>query len=287
MILITGASGIVGGKVLQEVAKSGNPVRAMYRSKEDAAKVLSGVQPVIADFGDAESLRGALNGVDTVYLVCSPVPQLVEWEGNMIDACKKANVERVVLNSALGAGSYSKSFPSWHAKVEQRLTASGLGWTILRPNSFMQNVVSYYAPTIRSQNAFYSSVGSARMSYIDVRDIAAIAAQALTTDRHAGKTHELNGPEALSAAEVAGKISRLVGRSVQYVDIPAEAQRKSLHGVGMPDWQVNALLELQEYYTQGNGAQVDGLVEELLGRPAIRIDQYLAENLDAFCEQAA
>jgi len=86
---------------------------------------------------------------------------------------------------------------------------------------------------------------------------------------------------------VAGKISRLAGRSVQYVDIPFEAQRKSLRGMSMPEWQVNALLELQEYYTQGNGAQVDGLVEKLLSRPPIRMDEYLAENADAFREQAA
>ena len=97
---------------------------------------------------------------------------------------------------------------------------------------------------------FYSSVGSACMSYIDVRDIAAIAAKSLTADSHAGKTYELNGPEALTAADVAGKISRLTGRGVRYVDIPFEALRKSLQGMGMPEWQVNALLELQEYYTQ-------------------------------------
>lgn len=287
MILVTGASGLVGGRVLQEVTKSGGPVLAMYRSREDASRVPSGVRAVIADFADSDSLRRALDGVDTVYLVCSPVPQLVELEGSMIDACKKTQVQRVVLNSALGAGSYAKSFPSWHAKVEEGLVSSGLGWTILRPNSFMQNVGAYYAPTIRSQNAFYSSMGSARMSYIDVRDIVAIAAKALTTNNHAGKTYELNGPEALSAADVAGKISRVVGRSVQYVDIPFEAQRKLLMGLGMPEWQVNALLELQEYYTEGTGAQVDGLVEELLGRTAIRMDQYIAENIDAFREQAA
>ena len=226
----------------------------------------SGVTAAVADFADGDSLRRVLEGVDSIYLVCSPVPQLVEWEGNMIEACKKMNVKRVVLNSALGAGNYAKSFPSWHAKVEDRLTSSGLSWTILRPNSFMQNVVTYYAPTIRSQNAFYSSVGSACMSYIDVRDIAAIAAKSLTADSHAGKTYELNGPEALTAADVAGKISRLTGRGVQYVDIPFEAQRKSLQGMGMPEWQVNALLELQEYYTQGNGAQVDGVVEKLTGQ---------------------
>ncbi len=287
MILVTGASGMVGGKVLQEVAKNGKSVRAMYRSKEDASKAPSGVTAVVADFADADSLRRALEGVDSIYLVCSPVPQLVEWEGNMIDACQKANVKRVVLNSALGAGNCANSFPSWHAKVEDRLTSSGPGWTILRPNSFMQNVVTYYASTIRSQNAFYSSLGCARTSFIDVRDIAVIAAKCLTTDSHAGKTYELNGPEALSAADVASKISQLTGRSVQYLDIPFEAQRKSLRGMGMPEWQVNALLELQEFYTQGKGAEVDGLTEKLLGRPAIPMDQYLAENIDAFREQAA
>jgi uncharacterized protein YbjT (DUF2867 family) len=287
MILITGASGLVGGRVLREVVRSGNPVRAMYRSQDHASKASSDVKAVTADFADAESLRRALDGIDTVYVVCSPVPQLVEWEGNMIDACRQAQVKRIVLNSALGAGNYAKSFPSWHAKVEDQLVSSGLSWTILRPNSFMQNVGSHFASTIRSQNAFYSSLGSARMSYIDVRDIAVIAAKVLTMDIHGGKTYELNGPEALSSGEVAAKISRLVGRSVRYVDIPFEAQRKSLLGLGMPEWQVNALLELQEYYTQGNGGQVDGLVEKLLGRPAIRMDQYLAENADSFREQAA
>src|ERR1700731_3781413 len=114
MILITGGSGNVGGAVLREVLKSGSGVRAMIRSKEDSAKVPQGAATVIADFADKQSLRRALEGVDIVYLVCSPVRELVELESNMIDACREARVKHVVQNSALGAGAFPKSFPSWH-----------------------------------------------------------------------------------------------------------------------------------------------------------------------------
>jgi len=238
MILVTGASGSAGGAVLKEVLKTNKPLRAMYRSPEDAAKAPANVPAAIADFGDKPSLRRVLEGVDKVYLVCAPVRQLVELEGNMVDACRETGVRHVVLNSALGAGEYSKSFPSWHHKVEEKLKASGLEYTILRPNSFMQNILTYYAPTIRTQAAFYAGMENARTSFIDVRDIAVVATKALTAPGHTGKTYELNGPEALTYAEVAAKISRASGRKVQYVDIPVERQRQSMLDQHMPEWQV-------------------------------------------------
>ena len=110
MILVTGASGTAGGSVLREVLKTNQPSRAMYRSREDAAKVPANVPAVIADFADKPSLRRALEGVDAVYLVCSPVRELVELESNMVDACRETGVRHVVLNSALGAGDYSNVF---------------------------------------------------------------------------------------------------------------------------------------------------------------------------------
>lgn len=140
MILITGASGSVGGAVLREVAASRAEFRAMYRSKDDAVKAPAGTRTVIADFSDRASLGRALEGIERVYIVCSPVQQLVELESNMIDACAAARVKHVVLNSALGAGDYPKSFPSWHRKVEDKLKSSGLSFTIIRPNSFHQNI---------------------------------------------------------------------------------------------------------------------------------------------------
>jgi uncharacterized protein YbjT (DUF2867 family) len=287
MILITGASGTVGRAVLAEVARSGQKHRAMYRSKAAAANAPAGTEAVIADFSDKASLAPAFRGVESVYIVCSPIPELVQLEGNAIEASAAAGVGRIVLNSALGAGDYPKSFPGWHRKVEDMLKASNVAHCILRPNSFLQNLVTYYAPSVRAQGAFYSSMGNARTSYVDVRDIAVVAAKALQTSEHDGKTYELNGPEALTCAEVAERISRYAGTGVQYVDIPAEAQRKAMMDQGMPEWQATALLELQEYYTSGRGGDLDGVLPGLIGRPPITIDQFLNEFAGEFRGHAA
>jgi uncharacterized protein YbjT (DUF2867 family) len=150
MILVTGASGGVGGKVLAEVARRGDKHCAMCRSQAEAAKAPAGTETVIADFADKASLAEALRGVESVYLVCSPIPDLVQLETNAIEASEAAGVRRIVLNSALGAGDYGKSFPSWHRKVEDRLRSTKMAYCILRPNSFMQNILMYYAPSIRA-----------------------------------------------------------------------------------------------------------------------------------------
>jgi uncharacterized protein YbjT (DUF2867 family) len=287
MILITGANGTVGRAVLAEVARSGEKHRAMYRSKEEAAKAPAGTEAVVADFSDKASLVPALRGVESIYLVCSPIPELVQLEGNAIEACEAAGVRRIVLNSALGAGDYGKSFPSWHRRVEDKLKAANIAHCILRPNTFLQNLVTYYAPSIRAQGAFYGAMGNARTSYVDVRDIAAVAAKALRNSEHEGKTYELNGPEALTCAEVAERISRHAGIAARYVDIPAAEQRKAMLDQGMPDWLVTALLDLQEYYTGGRGGALDGVLEGLLGRPPITIDRFLMEFASQFRSHAA
>jgi uncharacterized protein YbjT (DUF2867 family) len=287
MILVTGASGTVGKAVLNEVARSEVKHKAMYRSAEEAAKAPAGTTTVVADFSKKETLAPALRDVDGVYLVCSPIPDLVQLESNMIDASVAASVKHIVLNSALGAGDHPKSFPSWHRKVEDKLKSTGISFTILRPNSFHQNVVTHFAPSIRAQGVFYSSMGQARVSFLDVRDIALVAAKALAGGQHSGKTYELSGPEALSYAQIADKISKHTGRTVQYVDIPAEAQRKAMLDQGMPAWQVDALLDLQEYYTSGKGGIVDQVLPSLLGRSPITIDRFLSEFAREFRTQAA
>ena len=283
MILITGASGNTGRAVLDEVRRSGAAHRAMYRSEDDAKRAPAGTHAVIADFADKESLRKALDGVDVVFLVCSPIPQLVEFESNVIDASRDTGVKHIVLNSALGAGDYPKSFPSWHRAVEDKLRTSGLGYTIFRPNSFMQNIVAFDAPSIRQQGAFYAAMDDARISYLDLRDISAAVAKALISPKdHSGQVYELNGPQAVTQSELAAKISQACGRPVKFVDIPEEAQRKAMLEQGMPEWQVDALLGLQRYYTGGQGGEVTNVLPSVLGRPPITLDQFLAEFKDSF-----
>lgn len=277
MILITGATGTVGYAVLMEVVHSGVKHRAMYRSRQEAAYAPVASDTVIADFSDKASMAAALKGVESVFLVCSPTPELVQLEGNAIEACEAAGVRRIVLSSALGAADLGKSFPSWHRKVEDKLKATKITHCILRPNSFQQNVLHFYAPSVRSRGAFYGSLGNARVSYVDVRDIATVAAKALQGGQHDGKTYGLNGPEALTCAEVAEKITKNTGIAARYIDIPVEQQRKTMLDQGMPTWQVQALIDLQEYYKRGKGATVDGVLQGLLGRPPRTLDKLLTE----------
>ena len=291
MILVTGSSGTVGkavvGEVAQQSAKTGEKYRALYRSPTAAAKAPAGTPAVVADFSKKLTLPPVLKGVTSVFLVCSPIPQLIEMEWNMIDACAAAGVKHIVLLSALGARDYRKSFPSWHRTVEDKLKTTKISFTILRPNSFHQNVLTYYAPSVRSQGVFHASMGKARVSFLDARDIAAVAAKALAGGEHSGKTYELNGPEALSYPELAEKITKQTGCHAQYVDIPIEAQRKAMLERGMPEWQANAVLDLQAYYVSGKGAGVDNLLAKLLDRPPITMDQFLAEFAGEFRQPEA
>lgn len=289
MNLITGATGLMGRAVMDEAQRANLPIAVMYRDAADAKKAPAGMATVIADYSDKESLRAAFTGMDVVYLVCSPIPQLVELENDAIDVCVEQGVRQVVLNSALGAEDFPKSFPSWHRKVEDRLKGSGLKYTILRPNSFMQNLLLSVAPTVRAQGAFYAAMADAKLSFIDVRDIAAAVTRVLQEPQaHAGKIYELNGPEALSYADVAKKVSQAAGRPVKYVDISETTQQKAMLEQGMPEWLVTALLDLQKYYTrEGKGGDVTDMLSRLLGPTARTLDKFLEENKDKFVEQAA
>jgi uncharacterized protein YbjT (DUF2867 family) len=289
MILITGASGNVGGAVLSEAMKTREKVRAMYRSEADAAKAPAGVEAVVADFSDRESLRRALRGVETVFLVCSPIPDLVKLESSMVDACKEADVRRIVKNSAMGAGEVEGSFPNWHKAVENRIEQSGIAHTILRPDTFMQNIPAFYAPTIRTQGAFFSASKNSHIGFIDVRDIAAVAVKALTLGPQETRSdaYELTGPEGLTYADLAARISRVAGRPVQYVDLPPAELKKGMLGSGMPEWQAEALIRLVGYYTSRTREVLNDNVKKILGREARNMDDFLRENADAFREQAA
>ena len=291
MILITGASGNVGGAVLSEAVKTKATVRAMYRSEADAAKAPggAGAEVVIADFGNADSLRRALKGVETVFLVCSPIPDLVKLESNVVDACREAGVRRIVKNSAMGAGEVEGSFPNWHKAVEERIEKSGIPHTILRPDTFMQNIPAFYAPTIRTQGMFYSASGNAHVGFIDVRDIAAVAAKALTLGPEETRSHtyELTGPEGITYADLAERISRVTGRAAKYVDLPPAELKKGMLASGMPEWQAEALIRLVGYYTSRKHEMLNDNVQKILGRPARNIDDFLRENANAFGEQAA
>src|SRR6201997_465960 len=225
MILITGASGNVGREVVKQGLAVGLKIRATFHSPAVAAKAPSGLEGVVMDYAKPETIRPALLGVEKIFLVGPPVRDLPAMEANFIKEVRATGRKHVVKLSALGGR--ESMFPSGHRDSEENIEASGLPYTFLRPNGFMQNLVNYDAATIRSQNAFYGCQGNGAVSIVDIRDIAAVAVIVLAATGHEGKSYALTGGEALTNGQVAENISRVSGRKISYVDLAAEEFKKA------------------------------------------------------------
>jgi len=280
MILITGASGNVGSEVLKQAAAAGLRLRAAYQSPDKARGAPAGVETVLMDYTQPETVRVALRGVKRIFLVGPPTANVAELEGGVVRECQRAGVTHIVKLSALGGR--QANFPSLHRDSEERIEASGVAFTFLRPNGFMQNVVTYNAVTIKSQNAFYAAQASGAVSHIDVRDIGAVAVKVLADDGHERQAYALTGPEALTNDQLAEKLSRATGRTIRYVDLPPAELKKALLGAGMPEWSADALLDLQRLYREGKASLVDPAVERILGRRATTFDQFARDYAAAF-----
>src|SRR5262249_20720304 len=161
----------------------------------------------------------------------------------------------VKLSQFAAAANSPVRFLQYHAAAEAALRASGMAYTLLRPNLFMQGLLNF-APTIATQGAFYAAAGDAKVSVVDVRDIADAVVAALTAPGHEGRTYELTGPQALTHAELAGILSETLGRQVRFVDIAPEVMRDALVGLGVPDWQADGLIEDYAHYRRGEAAAV-------------------------------
>ena len=286
MILITGASGNVGKAVLKQIAQTGVKVRAGFQDSRKATAP-SGVEIATVDYNQPETLRTALSDVDRVLLIGPPTPQLVALEQKAVDVIADSSVRQLVKLSAMGGR--DAIFPRQHAQSEDYIVSTGVPYTFLRPNGFMQNMVNYNAPTINTQNAFYGTEGDGRVSQIDIRDVAAVAVKVLTEDDHVGKGYTLTGPEALTNQEVAQILSHSLGRDVRYINLTPEQLRPALLSAGVPEWSADALLDLQRLYREGKAAIVTRDVEQLLGRAPTSFTQFLQDYRHAFDvrEQAA
>ncbi|HVF43700.1 MAG TPA: SDR family oxidoreductase [Pyrinomonadaceae bacterium] len=284
MILITGATGTTGREVVSELQRLGAAsVRALVRDPARASFIReAGFETVGGDFDRPETLDAALEGVETALLLTPPSPLTYAYQRDFIESAKRAGLRRVVKVSAIGADADApEGFGKWHGQAEEFLKASGLEWTILRPNFFMQNLLGQ-AHSVATQGAIYQPGGDARASLIDARDIASVAARALTDGGHEGKTYTLTGPEALSYGEAAAKISEATGKDVRYVALTPEQFREGALAQGLPEWLVSALERLNELFASGDAAEVTDDVRSVGGREPTTFDEFARDHAAAF-----
>lgn len=284
MILITGATGSNGTEIIKLLSSRSVRLRAMVRKPEAAKEIarLPGVELLVADFDDPASLERALSGVERAFLLTNSTEKAEVQQSSFVDAAKTAGIEHIVKLSQFAADEKSPvRFLRYHAAVERRIRESGMAYTFLRPNLFMQGLLNFSKP-IREENQFYAAAGNAKVSVVDVRDIAASAVAALTGPGHENRIHTLTGPEALSHAEMAGKLSKAIGRPIAYVEVLPDAMRASLLAFGMPPWQADGLLEDYAHYRRGEAAVVESGVKSATGEEPRSFDGFARDYAPEF-----
>ena len=282
MILVIGGHSKIGAALIGELLGRGQQVRALVRTGEAADRLPATAEAVTGDLADEGSLVTAMAGVEKVFLLSSPHPDAVSWHRNAIDAARRTQVQLLVRSSILGADRESQAeFISAHTTSDRYVENSGLPYVIVRPNLFLQNVPESTIPSIDASGTFYADAGEARISMVDTRDVAAVAAVALTEPGHAGAHYDVTGPEALSYTDVAAKLTNVMGRPISYVSASDDAVRQALLGAGLTEWFARALTGLYQDYrrsgTDGYAAQLTGTVPRLTGRPARSLDDLLGE----------
>ncbi|NMO14224.1 SDR family oxidoreductase [Pyxidicoccus fallax] len=283
MILVTGAGGTVGTALLEELKSARHAFRAAFHSQAKADKArAAGLDAVALDFEKPETLRPAMAGVDAVFLLGSGGAGQVEREINVVNAARAAGVKKLVKLSVWGAAEEGYSFAKLHRPIERAVEASGLAWTFLRANGFMQNFVNHMAGTLKAQGAIYQPAADTRISHVDVRDIARVAARALTASGHEGKAYDLSGPQAFSYGEAAEILSRALGRKIAYVPLSDEAAKAGMLGAGIPEHYAEALLDLYRYYRKGVASAVSPAVKDVTGREPTSFEQFARDHADAW-----
>jgi uncharacterized protein YbjT (DUF2867 family) len=280
-ILVSNANGKVGRDVAIALLKAGEKVRIGARDVAAARGRFPGAEIVSFDVAKPETVKAAMAGVTSVFSALPyellPAGELVQYE-----AARAAGVKRFVKLSAMGA---EDNPASPHSVSTKALAESGLEWTVLRPNFFMQNYALQMAGMVQS-GAIYEPAENGASSFVDTRDIADMAVAALTKPGHNGKGYTLTGPAALTRGDVAALMTDAAGYQVQYVATDDAALRQAFAGMGASPILIELMSALYGYVRAGWTAQVSNDIETVLGRPARTFEAFARDHAQAWRKTA-
>jgi len=275
MILVTGATGNVGGELIRQLAGAGQPVRALTRG-DGRAGFPPGVEAAPGDLNDPASLRPALQGATGVFLL----PGYADMPGLLAEA-RQAGVARVVQlsGSSAGTGDLDNAITRYMTETEEAVRASGLAWTILRPAAFMSNTLQWL-PQVRAGDVVRAPFAHVRAAVTDPADIASVAALALTESGHEGRVYPVSGPEPLAPADRVAILGQVLGRPLRFQAQPDDEARAEM-SAAMPAKYVDAFFR---FYADGtlDESVVWPTVRELTGRPPRTFAQWATAHAEAF-----
>jgi uncharacterized protein YbjT (DUF2867 family) len=273
-ILVTGATGNVGGTIVNLLNDRGESVKAAVRTKAKAESLSQkGITLVFCDYQQPETFAAACEGVERVFLLLLSLAAPPKKVMALVDIANQSGVRHIVSLSGMSAG-YDQSLPAY--QVEQHIKQSGMGYTLLRPNWFMQNFHTSLSlrESIQSKRTFTVPTGNAMISYIDIRDIAAVATTALTEEGHNHQEYTLTGGQNLDHTTIAAVLSQAIGETVTFVDQTDEEMRMVLQHEGMPVQGIEIMSKLYQSVRDGRSAVLSPDVSNVLGREPISFQQY-------------
>jgi uncharacterized protein YbjT (DUF2867 family) len=277
---VTGAGGAVGGALVRELADAGHHPRLAFHNPEKAAQI--GSNAVAIDYARPETLDPAVDGIESVFLLSVSGPAQAEHEGNLVAAAWQAGVRRIVKLSAWRAPEELTPIGRFHHAAELVVRDCGLAWTFLRPNFYLQNFSRQLAGAIRDSATLALPASEAPISFIDIRDIAAVAAHVLVEPGHDGHAYDLTGPAAVSYAEAATIFSKVLGRKITFRGQSDEEARADLLARGVPAGYVDVLLAVYRAYRDGGAEPVSTAVREITGRDPISLERFIDDHRAVF-----
>lgn len=287
MILVSGATGGIGGEVCKLLKKAGTPFRALCRKQEQIDRFAkAGIDAVLGDFDHPDTLPAAMQGCDTMFLLTAPTPDQFNQETAAINAAKRAGISRIVKISA--SDSNVRSPVPWaktHALIDHHLRASGLDWTILKPTAFMQNFLWFKDPIAKG---FLPQVtGSGSVSWVDTRDVARVAATVLSEDGHKNATYFLTGPETLDMKTASARLGQVIGRKVRYLDLPNPVFAAILRFAGNSPWMTKGLIvQFADVVAGHHDIDPTCEIERLTGTPPRDFTTFVQDHRAQFAKSA-
>ena len=275
MILVTGATGNVGSEIARQLIAKNVPFRIYVRDADKAATMIGaeGYEIALGDFSNEAAFASALEGVDAVYMVTNQSDAFKSDLQRMVRQAEQAGIQRFVMLSAEGDPESDIFFVRRTGELEEIVRGTSLDWTFLRPDWFMQNFAGFVAA---GMVAFPEGPG--KTSFVDVRDIAEVAIKALTETGHTHRTYRLTGPDAMTFAQAAARISAGLGRDIPFVGITPEQMRDGLIAQGAEVWYAEMNAEMTFAIRMGMSFSPSNDVEFLLGRKPRALETYVSDH---------
>jgi uncharacterized protein YbjT (DUF2867 family) len=250
-------------------------------AKAEALKA-AGMDIAIGDVADPVTAAKAMAGVTKLLVLLPNSQRQLELETQLVDLAKKVGVQHVVKMSSMEAVADARTpIPKIHWASEEHIRKSGLAWTMLKPNFFMQNMLGS-ARSIKENKSFSLPMGDGATAMADARDIGAVAAEVLTGKGHEGRSYEITGPELLTFHQVAERFSEVLGTKISYVAADPAAYLATLKRVLPNEWHVNAVSELFREIAEGPPPHLTDTFQKLTGRPPISLAQFVRDHRAAF-----